>query len=227
MISPADEVVCLSYGRVIYIPPSLSTNRVTKPIRTSLSTGSHTSYPSVPSTSTSSTKSRQSTASEPLFSLNKFKTSSSKSLNQPSTSKSPNEPPPVRPSRKKKLKVSLEAARKQSFSDFLSVSREKSPRSPVAPEKPAIRIFRGKSVSPKNLGRDRTPLDFDSLFIREASPGKLSVKSLNNVDESGPRLSGKQQATPGEGLLLTQDFQYANNREIYTASPDKLSANSV
>nr|XP_015838823.1 PREDICTED: uncharacterized protein LOC657682 isoform X7 [Tribolium castaneum] len=202
VISPADEVVYLSYGRVIYIPSSLPTNRVTKPIRTSLSTGSHTSYPSVPSTSTSSTKSRQSTASEPVFSLNKLKpTSSSKSLNQPSTSreKSPNEPPPVRPSRKKKLKVALESARKQSFSDFLSISREKSPKTPVnqTPEKsPTIRLFRGKSVSPKNLGRNRTAVDFDSLFIREASPGKLSVKSLNNVDETGPRLTGKQRLTP-------------------------------
>ncbi|XP_044272079.1 uncharacterized protein LOC123015995 isoform X5 [Tribolium madens] len=202
VISPADEVVCLSYGRVIYIPSSLPTNRVTKPIRTSLSTGSHTSYPSVPSTSTSSTKSRQSTASEPVFSLNKIKpTSSSKSLNQPSTSreKSPNEPPPVRPSRKKKLKVVLESARKQSFSDFLSISRERTPKSPVnqTPEKsPTFQFFRGKSVSPKNLGRNRTAVDFDFLFNREASPGKLSVKSLNNVDETGPKLTGKQRLTP-------------------------------
>ncbi|XP_068897066.1 uncharacterized protein Stacl isoform X7 [Tenebrio molitor] len=201
VIFPADEVVYLSYGRVIYIPSSPPANRVTIPIRTSLSTGSHTSYPSVPSTSTSSTKSRQSTSSEPVFTLNKLKpTSSSKSLNQPSTSreKSPNEPAPVRPSRKKKLKVAVEAkapTRKQSFSDFLAINREKSPK-PVAnqvPEKsPAIRIFRGKSVSPKNLGRTRTTLDFDSLFHREASPGKLSVKSLNNVEESGPRLTGKR-----------------------------------
>ncbi|RZC40471.1 hypothetical protein BDFB_014452 [Asbolus verrucosus] len=214
VIFPADEVVYLSYGRVIYIPSSPPANRVTIPIRTSLSTGSYTSYPSVPSTSTSSTKSRQSTASEPVFQVNKLKpVSSSKSLNQPSTSreKSPSEVAPVRPSRKKKLKVALEAKapqRKQSYSDFLAVNREKSPKLPnqTPPEKsPSIRIFRGKSASPKNLGRNRTPLDFDLLFKREASPAKLSVRSL---EENIPKPIGKTRLTPGESsaLHLTRSF---------------------
>ncbi|XP_063929372.1 uncharacterized protein LOC135141810 isoform X4 [Zophobas morio] len=195
VISPADEVVYLSYGRVIYIPSSPPASRVTKPIRTSLSTGSYTSYPSVPSTSTSSTKSRQSTASEPVFSLNKLKpSSSSKSLNQPSTSREKSPKPPVRPSRKKKQKVEEKPfARKQSFSDFLAISRDKSPKptSPTPEKSPNLAFFRGKSPSPKTLGRNRTTLDFSTLFSREPSPGHLSVKSLNNVD-NGSKLSAKR-----------------------------------
>lgn len=142
MISPADEIVCLSYGRVIYIPSS--PHQLTKPIRTSLSTGSYTSYPSVPSTSSS-------TKSEPIL-LNNY-----------------SESPPIKPERKKKIAKTP---------DRLSVPESVSSK--------------GKSKSLRNFD-----LDFDLLFNRETSPGKLSVKSWNFGQETGPRLSGKI-STSGE-----------------------------
>lgn len=60
VIFPADEVVCLSYGRVIYVPPLRSTANVNK-IETNESSNINqklnTSCPSVPSTSTDSSRS--------------------------------------------------------------------------------------------------------------------------------------------------------------------------
>lgn len=185
--------------------PEASTSKSDKSpnaVRNSLSTVSHSS--SYPSTSTGSTKSRKSTASEPIFSSPKSNPSVVKSnsfrVDQP-------ESPPVRPERKKKsLKLpvfhnSKSPERKLSYSDFLALNREnKRSEEPSTPsdkktqreKSPGIRkFFRDKSV-PRNLGRDRTPFDFDTLFNREPSPGTLSVQSLQQSGNSGSEEKGKQ-----------------------------------
>lgn len=189
MIFPADEVVYLSYGRVIYIPSSPPANRVTIPLRTSLSTGSHTSYPSVPSTSTSSTRSEHAS------------TKSSLSLYQPSTSK---DHYPVKPARKKKLQE-----RPVQEKHYLTVA------SPERIERlPANRIFtRGKSASPRNLGRDRTPFDFDNLFKREASPGRLSTRSWSHLQDTPPTPKSASGDKPAMEKLATTIL---NRPSLYT-----------
>ncbi|XP_045474999.1 serine/arginine repetitive matrix protein 1-like [Harmonia axyridis] len=142
VIFPADEVVYLSYGRVIYIPPSSppSENLTAPPARASCSSGSHVSYPSLPSTSTnSSTRSHHSTKSwpiEPRKPQDPAKTSSLSSLNGSNSG-----PPPVRPKRKKdsffKLPSLLSKSkpktpvleRKLSFSDFETFAKERREKS--------------------------------------------------------------------------------------------------
>ncbi|KAG5880559.1 hypothetical protein JTB14_009930 [Gonioctena quinquepunctata] len=109
------------------------------------------------------------------------------------------EPPPVRPERKKdKRPPKLSTERQLSYTDCLSVNRERTeiPRSdiintrsdqvqdtksekPVKREKsPVFRFFRAQSSSPRTLGRDRTAFDFDVLFRQDPSPGRLSVNSV-------------------------------------------------
>lgn len=168
MIFPADEIVYLSYGRLIYIPTAnqqenleqpavpAAPSRTTAPSRTSQSTSSHASNPSVPSTSTSSTKSRKSTVSAPVL-VNGY----------------PEEDqPPVRPRRAKKekkvappspkqktsdqflqLPKSKTPERRLSFSDYLSQSRERSPNLLGVKEK-----GKAKSISPRcSRNGDRPP----------------------------------------------------------------------
>lgn len=112
VIFPADEVVSLSYGRVIYLPSgSVNENNQDHPTRTSFSTGSHVSYPSIPSTSTnSSTKSHRSTKSLPAHSTNNQKKSNpeikSNSTNSLNSNQFLSVTPPVRPKRKKDFKLS-------------------------------------------------------------------------------------------------------------------------
>lgn len=145
MIFPADEVVYLSYGRVIYIPsnspPSENLN-TPPPARTSCSSGSHVSYPSLPSTSTnSSTRSHHSTKSwpiEPTRAQEPVKTNSLSSLNGSSGNSTV---APVRPKRKKEFHFKLPSLlskskpktpvleRKLSFSDFETFAKERREKS--------------------------------------------------------------------------------------------------
>ncbi|KAL3268117.1 hypothetical protein HHI36_007244 [Cryptolaemus montrouzieri] len=149
VIFPADEIVYLSYGRVIYIPSRSPPpeNQVTAPARTSYSSGSHASYPSIPSVSTnSSTRSHHSTKSlpvEPCKSAEPPKANSLTSLTQSTKSNSDKtcNTPPIRPKRKKEFPFKLpnllqkskpktpSLERKLSFSDFVGIANERRERS--------------------------------------------------------------------------------------------------
>lgn len=248
VLFPADEVVYLSYGRLIYLPLSPQPDQIVNtPIRTSLSNGSHTSFPSVLSTPSTngSTRSRKSAASEPpptttttqqqLISTNSF---NSLDHQQPSTSRQylssannlhVDQPllAPVPPARKNKKTLKLIPTvrplkpktppfeRKLSYSDYLALSRDKTPQSPApsssasptTPSKsndksplfktPSFKLTREKT---KSLGRDRTPIDFDTLFKKEASPGKLSVHSIGG-SYGGNDVYKKQLTPPGENFV--------------------------
>lgn len=168
VIFPADEVVYLSYDRVLLIP---STNRETNnqaasPSTPSQSTGSYTSHPS---TSNSSTRSKQSVASAPVYNgyaENNPTKKSPKPVAKSKSFKATPEQPPVRPRRAKKeqkqqqqQKTSLEKRpsflqipsrsksktpeRRLSFSDYLSQSRERTPNCSAGG---------GKSKSPSPSG---------------------------------------------------------------------------
>lgn len=162
VIFPADEVVYLSYDRVLLIPATNSvSNDQASPSTPSQSTGSHTSHPS---TSNSSTRSKQSAASAPAYNgyaENPTKKPIAKSKSFKVTTSTP-EQPPVRPRRTKKeqkQKTSLEKPpsflqlpsrsksktpeRRLSFSDYLSQSRERTPNCSASG---------GKSKSPSPSG---------------------------------------------------------------------------
>lgn len=151
VIFPADEVVYLSYDRVLFIPAANSEPNQASPSTASQSTGSYTSYPS---TSNSSTRSKQSVASAPVVYNGYAENPPDKSPKPATRSKSfrgtsgtPDQPP-VRPRRLKKeqkqQKASLEKPqsflqlptrrsksrtpeRRLSFSDYLSQNRERTP----------------------------------------------------------------------------------------------------
>lgn len=145
------------------------------------------------------------------------------------------EPTPVRPERKKEKKVSKLIAskpkspvseKKHSYFDLSAVIRDKIeiPRSEIIntrsdqiqtvkvekpvikrEKSPVIRFFRAKSASPRNSPRDRHSVDFDYLFKRDASPGKLSVHSVPQLKQgegSGSNLAG-QQNSPSSGESST------------------------
>lgn len=202
VIFPADEVVYLSYGRLIYIPTASQSenreppavpaapSRTTAPSRTSQSTSSHASNPSVPSTSTSSTKSRKSTVSAPVL-VNGFPEE---------------EEPPVRPRRAKKekkvappspkqktssdnflaLPKSKTPERRLSFSDYLSQSRERSPNFLGVKEK-----GKAKSISPRSSRNgDRSP-----SVVRAPSP---FLHPEEGFFGSRPSSAGSQHCPSGE-----------------------------
>lgn len=149
VIFPADEVVYLSYDRVLLLPAANSAPNQASPSTASQSTGSYTSFPS---TSNSSTRSKQSVASAPVVyngCAEKNPVVKSKSFRV--ANESTPEQPPVRPRRVKKeqkhqqqQKSSLEKPqsflqlpssrsksktpeRRLSFSDYLSQNRERTP----------------------------------------------------------------------------------------------------
>lgn len=173
VIFPADEVVYLSYDRVLLIPGTTnreSNNQQASPSTASQSTGSYTSHPS---TSNSSTRSKQSVASAPPT-YNGYAENHAKRSPKPTITKSksfktttPEEQPPVRPRRTKKeqkqqqqQKTSLEKPtsflqlpsrsksktpeRRLSFSDYLSQNRERTPNCSTSGG--------GKSKSPSPSG---------------------------------------------------------------------------
>lgn len=150
VIFPADEVVYLSYDRVLLLPAANSASNQASPSTASQSTESYTSFPS---TSNSSTRSKQSVASAPVYNGYAEKKSpkpvnKSKSL-KVGANNNPDQQPPVRPRRLKKeqkrqqQKPSLEKPqsflqlpsrsksktpeRRLSFSDYLSQNRERTP----------------------------------------------------------------------------------------------------
>lgn len=207
MIFPADEVVYLSYGRLIYIPASNSAPVRAQsqppppppPSRASQSTGSRTSNPSVPSTSTSSTKSRKSTASAPAAN------------GYPETPSTSAETPPVPPRRTKKVftvaavdegprKPSFlrlpgrsrekTPERRLSFSDYLSQSRERSPNTLAVNGREKSK---SRERSPKNSGRsspvcNRERQRSSSPFLQvpgtrshQSSPGEEMVWSYLRI----------------------------------------------
>ncbi|XP_018568029.1 uncharacterized protein LOC108908470 [Anoplophora glabripennis] len=175
---------------------------------------------------------------------NKFRSSSFRSFLRPSSSrdKTP-EPTPVRPDRKKDKKASKVvtpkpkspvAEKKPSYFDLPTVLREKIeiPRSeiintrsdqiqtvkvekPIKREKsPVIKFFRAKSASPRNSPRDRHSVDFDYLFKRDASPGKLSVHSVPQLKQgegSGTNLAGQQNSPSSEKSSPTKKRAFFSN----------------
>ncbi|XP_066245219.1 uncharacterized protein DDB_G0280579-like [Euwallacea similis] len=120
---------------------------------------------------------------------------------------------PSRPDRKKDKKVpkSKPLDRKLSFSDYLTVSREKSSDGRVGPsvssdrdivreKSPVLSLFR-KTPSPKNLGRDRTP-----HLSRDRTPyvsrDSILCSHESQIEENSRPPSTGQKHSSGEGSIM-------------------------
>ncbi|XP_049823029.1 uncharacterized protein LOC109597113 isoform X3 [Aethina tumida] len=204
VIFPADEVVCLSYGRILYVPPT-SPSEATAPLPPPVRQNAAPASPSLPSTASSSTKSRKSTRSEPGVVTGRLdiKSDSCKSLN-PDTAN----PAPKRPERKKrsfkfpslsKPKTPV-PERKLSFSDFLPQNREiiystlpnQSPRSggTNGPKDPSL------TATSKSLEQVNSPFNRRSSR-KENSPSK-APKTPEPNNSLSPRRQLKKESSPAK-----------------------------
>uniref|UniRef100_A0A1Y1K8I5 Phorbol-ester/DAG-type domain-containing protein n=2 Tax=Photinus pyralis TaxID=7054 RepID=A0A1Y1K8I5_PHOPY len=179
VIFPADEVVYLSYGRLIYVPKAQgdSSQPETLPTATphTQPAQENSPNPSVPSTSTSSSKSFHAVTSAPILSSHsedlhlrrggvetlQSSVKSNQSWPQPSTSQ-PKTQAATRPPRQKKkpppLKI-IEPAVDKGF-DFLQLPFRKSKSKSPSLEKQSSDTTK-VSKNTKNLVRENTPVNSD------------------------------------------------------------------
>ncbi|KRT84212.1 hypothetical protein AMK59_973 [Oryctes borbonicus] len=182
VIFPADEVVYLSYGRLIYVPTSstsppieeeqTSTHREQPPNSESNSRGfqSRGSYSSAPSTSTGSSRSFRSTASAPINTTANFETTNNKNtkLNRSTIISSRSFEilnQPERPRREKKAKKEERAEKSSLRQAFLQVPKP--------------------SLPPGKRDRRLSYWDYSQANRPERTVGTASVTSSTAVKSDG------------------------------------------
>lgn len=211
VIFPADEVVYLSYGRLILFPNSQETGRETDPSSTTPSahriSDNRSSNPSVPSTSTSSTRSFHSVISgPPLSSYSEDLQESSRlrrggletlqgsvksnsSWPQPSTSRANNSvhQAPIKPQRTKKKRISLLA---EGSTDITEKPLDK----PVSIQKSLNQdllqppLQRSNSKSP-NTGRKLSYSEYVTVYSGEETKATIESLPENFKSEGNPSSS--------------------------------------
>ncbi|KAK9871725.1 hypothetical protein WA026_014177 [Henosepilachna vigintioctopunctata] len=230
VIFPADEVVYLSYGRVIYIPssPPSSENQSNIPIRTSYSSGSHVSYPSIPSTSTnSSTRSHHSTKSLPVVPSKADQLQKSNSLSSLSQCAAEKEEDSsgVIPKRKKEFPFKLSSLltkskrqtptleRKLSFSDFFNIAKERRERSVESVRTPSSDARYQTTQKFKTLKDDQV-LHNGSNYSKDFDP-----LTRPSILKSGKCASNRQNKSPCLMIRETDVFNFEQPGTSKTHSP--------
>ncbi|KAF2885139.1 hypothetical protein ILUMI_21041 [Ignelater luminosus] len=206
VIFPADEVVYLSYGRLILFPNSQETGRETETSSTTPSahkiSDNRSSNPSVPSTSTSSTRSFHSVISGPSLSsysedlqessrlrrggLETLQGSvkSNSSWPQPSTSRAQ---APIKPQRTKKKRLSLLAESPTNITEKPSdkpISIQKSVNQDLL--QPPLQ--RSNSKSP-NSGRKLSYSEYVTVYSGEETKATIESLPENFKSEGNPSSS--------------------------------------
>ncbi|KAF5281601.1 hypothetical protein FQR65_LT02921 [Abscondita terminalis] len=228
VIFPADEVVYLSYGRLIYVPKSQEVGAETENLPSATPsnqqvTNNH-SNPSVPSTSTSSTRSFHSVTSGPTLSSYsedlqessclrretlQSSVKSNKSWPQPSTSKYKTQPP-ARPARTKKKRITLDIPLEASVnktSDLLKLPFRKSKsKSPVCDRKLSYLEY-------VEVYGSKTEASIEPL-MKNSNSNTDKIKSTKTVDkkENKSVKSAQNQLKNCEKLLVRENTPVNSDR---------------
>lgn len=181
VIFPADEVVYLSYGRVIYVPPIAPSQQVirtttTEPDSSFQSNRNQTSIPSLPSTSTGSTRSNRSSLGNVLNGFASDNNSEKNSLKRTKSTKSKQS--------KESDKSEEKPIRGKSPKPKCSDNTGKSPA-------PSVKSQKDQYLQVPSSGKEKSPTPQRRLSYSDFLPHHAERFNINNKKEKSPKKSLK------------------------------------